>query len=75
MRSIGIHQIFALVVEPIRDPRLGRSEEAYSEDPYLCSRYTVLFVGYSDNSAGVSAGSLVRSDRTFFLKLGYAWMM
>ncbi len=38
-RAIGIHQIFTLVVEPIRDPRLGRNEEAYSEDPYLCSRY------------------------------------
>ena len=24
-RSIGIHQIFTLVVEPIRDPRLGRN--------------------------------------------------
>ena len=38
-RSIGVHQIFTLVVEPIRDPRLGRNEEAWSEDPFLCSRY------------------------------------
>ncbi len=37
-RSIGIHQNFTLVVEPVRDPRLGRNQEAYSEDPYLCSR-------------------------------------
>ena len=37
-RSIGVHQNYTLVVEPIRDPRLGRNEEAYSEDPYLCSR-------------------------------------
>jgi beta-glucosidase len=37
-RSIGVHQNFTLVIEPIRDPRLGRNEEAYSEDPYLCSR-------------------------------------
>ena len=37
-RSIGIHQNFTLVVEPIRDPRLGRNEEAFSEDPFLCSR-------------------------------------
>jgi len=37
-RIVGIHQLFTLVVEPIRDPRLGRNEEAYSEDPYLCSR-------------------------------------
>jgi beta-glucosidase len=38
-RAIGVHQIFTLVVEPIRDPRLGRNEEAYSEDPYLCASY------------------------------------
>ena len=43
-RSIGIHQIFTLVVEPIRDPRLGRNEEAYSEDPYFCARYAETIV-------------------------------
>ena len=37
-RSIGVHQNFTLVVEPIRDPRLGRNQEAFSEDPFLCSR-------------------------------------
>jgi beta-glucosidase len=37
-RAVGIHQLFTLVIEPIRDPRLGRNEEAYSEDPYLTSR-------------------------------------
>ncbi len=37
-RAVGIHQIFTLVVEPNRDPRLGRNMEGYSEDPYLCSR-------------------------------------
>lgn len=37
-RSLGIHQLYTLVVEPIRDPRLGRNEEGYSEDPYFCSR-------------------------------------
>lgn len=37
-RAIGIHQNFTLVVEPIRDPRLGRNQEAFSEDPFLCSR-------------------------------------
>ena len=43
-KAIGIHQIFTLVVEPIRDPRLGRNEEAYSEDPYLCARYAETIV-------------------------------
>jgi beta-glucosidase len=27
-----------LVIEPNRDPKLGRNEEGYSEDPYICSR-------------------------------------
>jgi beta-glucosidase len=37
-RAIGVHQNFTLVIEPIRDPRLGRNQEAYSEDPFLCAR-------------------------------------
>jgi beta-glucosidase len=37
-RSVGIHQIFTLVIEPNRDPRLGRNQEGYSEDPYFCSQ-------------------------------------
>ncbi len=37
-RSVGIHQLYTLVIEPNRDPRMGRNEEGYSEDPYLCSR-------------------------------------
>ncbi len=37
-RAAGIHQLFTLVVEPNRDPRLGRNQEGYSEDPFLCSR-------------------------------------
>lgn len=37
-RAIGIHQLFTLVIEPNRDPRLGRNQEGYSEDPYLCSQ-------------------------------------
>lgn len=37
-RSIGIHQLFTLVIEPNRDPRMGRNEEAYSEDTYMTSR-------------------------------------
>ncbi len=37
-RAVGIHQLFTLVIEPNRDPRLGRNQEGYSEDPYFCSR-------------------------------------
>lgn len=44
-RSIGVHQIFTLVVEPNRDPRLGRNQEGYSEDPWLVARIaeTIVF--------------------------------
>lgn len=37
-RSTGVHLLNTLVIEPDRDPRMGRNEEGYSEDPYLVSR-------------------------------------
>jgi beta-glucosidase len=37
-RGVGIHQLFTLVIEPNRDPRLGRNQEGFSEDPFLCAR-------------------------------------
>lgn len=37
-RAVGIHQLFTLVIEPNRDPRMGRNEEGFSEDPYMCAR-------------------------------------
>jgi beta-glucosidase len=43
-RAVGIHQLFTLVVEPIRDPRMGRNQEAYSEDPYMCARFAEAIV-------------------------------
>ncbi len=57
-RAIGIHQIFTLVVEPIRDPRLGRNEEAYSEDPFMCARYAEAIV------RAVQGDDLAAPDKT-----------
>ena len=37
-RSVGIHMLSTLVLEEDRDPRMGRNEEAYTEDPYLYQR-------------------------------------
>jgi len=37
-RAIGVHGLCTLVIEPNRDPRMGRNQEGYSEDPYLCSQ-------------------------------------
>lgn len=37
-RAVGIHALSTLVMELDRDPRMGRNEEAYTEDPYLYAR-------------------------------------
>ena len=37
-RAVGIHMLSTLVMEVHRDPRMGRNEEAYTEDPYLYMR-------------------------------------
>ncbi len=37
-RAVGIHMLSTLVMETLRDPRMGRNEEAYTEDPYLYMR-------------------------------------
>lgn len=38
-RAVGIHMLSTLVMELDRDPRMGRNEEAYTEDPYLGMRF------------------------------------
>src|SRR5207245_4386995 len=39
--AAGVGQVFAPVVDLARDPRWGRTEETYGEDPYLVSRIGV----------------------------------
>lgn len=43
-RSTGIHVLSTVVLETDRDPRMGRSMEGYTEDPYLDSRITANIV-------------------------------
>jgi hypothetical protein len=40
---------------------------------YKLNPRTVLFLGYVDNHRGNQDFSITRSDRTLFVKLGYAW--
>lgn len=42
--SRGVHQVFSPVLDLGRDPRHGRTEETYGEDPYLASRFGVEFI-------------------------------
>lgn len=37
-RAKGIHEIWAPVLDLARDPRWGRTEETYGEDPYLAAK-------------------------------------
>jgi len=43
-RSAGVDQVFTPVLDIARDPRWGRTEETYGEDPYLASRIGVAAV-------------------------------
>ncbi|HEY7354044.1 MAG TPA: CIA30 family protein [Terriglobales bacterium] len=43
-RAAGVGQVFSPVLDLARDPRWGRTEETYGEDPYLVSRMAVAAV-------------------------------
>jgi hypothetical protein len=42
---------------------------------YKLNPRTVLFLGYSDDYEGGNAFGLAQKDRTFFVKLGYSWVL
>ena len=58
MRKAGAHQGLSPVLDVVRDPRWGRTEETYGEDPYLVARMGTAFVEGlqgTDLAAGVIA--------------------
>lgn len=44
MRALGVHQGLAPVLDIPRDPRWGRTEETFGEDPYLVSRMGAAYI-------------------------------
>ena len=44
MRALGVHQGLAPVLDIPRDPRWGRTEETFGEDPYLVSRMASAYI-------------------------------
>ncbi|MCS7192084.1 MAG: glycoside hydrolase family 3 C-terminal domain-containing protein [Armatimonadetes bacterium] len=44
MRAIGAHQGLAPVLDVLRDPRWGRTEETFGEDPYLIACMAVAYI-------------------------------
>lgn len=58
LRAVGARQALAPVLDIARDPRWGRLEETYGEDPYLAGRLAVAYVRGlqgSDPAEGVMA--------------------
>jgi beta-glucosidase len=56
-RATGVHLLCTLVIEPNRDPRLGRNCEAYSECPYLTQSIAHAIV------AGIQGDDVSAPDR------------
>lgn len=54
LRSVGVHQGLAPVLDVVRDPRWGRVEETIGEDPYLVGTIGAAYVRGLE-SAGVVA--------------------
>lgn len=52
MRAVGAHHTLAPVLDVARDPRWGRTEETFGEDPYLISQMGIAYV------RGVQSGDL-----------------
>jgi beta-xylosidase len=44
MRSVGVHQGLAPVLDVVRDPRWGRVEETIGEDPYLVGSIATAYI-------------------------------
>ncbi|MFE2427252.1 glycoside hydrolase family 3 N-terminal domain-containing protein [Streptomyces sp. NPDC059373] len=54
MRAVGIHQGLSPVLDVVRDPRWGRTEESIGEDPYLVATIGTAYVRGLE-SAGIVA--------------------
>ena len=68
-------------LDVVRDPSLyvfpvvDKTQTVFSQFlfSYKINPQTVLFIGYSDNYLGTSFLDITQINRTFFVKLGYAW--
>jgi beta-glucosidase len=56
MRALGAHQGLSPVLDICRDPRWGRTEETFGEDPHLVARMGVAFVRGLQGDDGLASG-------------------
>jgi len=64
-RSTGVDMILAPVLDLARDPRWGRVEEDYGEDPYLTGRLGAAFVRGAQGKSLESEQSVVSEPKHF----------
>jgi beta-glucosidase len=65
-RARGTHSVLAPVLDLARDPRWGRTEETYGEDPYLVSRLGVAAIrGYQGTSRTLAADKVLATAKHF----------
>lgn len=66
VRSRGSHQVNTPMLDVCRDPRWGRIEESYGEDPYLTSRFAVAIVkGLQGSSAFIDKDHVIATVKHF----------
>lgn len=71
MRAIGAHQGLSPVLDVCRDPRWGRLEETYGEDPHLVARMGVAYVtGLQGGADGTNLGDGVIATAKHFVGYG-----
>src|SRR5579871_6388409 len=65
-RARGIQQCLAPVLDLARDPRWGRTEETYGEDPFLVSKLGVAAIrGYQGEGAGPDKAHVMATAKHF----------
>ncbi len=59
IRARGVHHVLSPVIDVSRDPRWGRIEETFGEDPYLVSRMGVAAVkGFQGDTEKLQSGKV-----------------
>jgi beta-glucosidase-like glycosyl hydrolase len=65
-RARGTHEVLSPVLDLARDPRWGRTEETYGEDPYLVSRLGVAAIrGYQGTSRTLARDKVFATAKHF----------
>lgn len=65
-RAVGVAQALSPDLDLARDPRWGRVEETYGEDPYLCARMGVAYIrGLQGPGPAVDGEHLVATIKHF----------